>query len=110
YHQAVIVRQPRGTDPGDSTAAARVLVVEDDANLAEVVARYLAREGHDVEIVTDGCTGLERALTTLPDLVVLDLMLPGLDGIDLFRRLRRSAPIPIIMATARGTDVARGAC
>ena len=81
-----------------------MLVVEDDAHLAEVVARYLAREGHDVEIATDGPTGLERALTTLPDLVVLDLMLPGLNGIELFRRLRRVAPIPVIMLTARGTE------
>jgi DNA-binding response OmpR family regulator len=64
----------------------------------------LTREGHDVEIVTDGRTGLERALTTLPDLVVLDLMLPGLNGIELFRRLRRVAPIPVVMLTARGTE------
>ena len=87
---------PHGTGPQP-----RVLVVEDDPNLSDVVARYLARSGMAVEVVADGLAGLERALTTLPDLIVLDLMLPGLDGIELFRRLRRAAPIPVVMLTAR---------
>jgi DNA-binding response OmpR family regulator len=81
-----------------------VLVVEDDPNLSDVVARYLARSGMAVEVVANGVAGLERALTTLPDLIVLDLMLPGLDGIELFRRLRRAAPIPVVMLTARGSE------
>ena len=79
-------------------------MVDDDPNLGEVVARYLQKEGYEVEVVTDGRTGLERALATLPDLVVLDLMLPGLDGIEVFRRLRRVAPIPVVMLTARGSE------
>jgi DNA-binding response OmpR family regulator len=83
---------------------ARVLVVEDDATVAEVVVRYLEREGFEVESVGDGREALERAGRSLPDLVVLDLMLPGLDGLEVCRRLRDVAPIPVIMLTARGDE------
>jgi DNA-binding response OmpR family regulator len=82
----------------------RILVIDDDPTLADVVGRYLTKEGFSVEIVGDGRNGLERALATLPDLVVLDLMLPGLDGFEVFRRLRRVAPIPVVMLTARGDE------
>jgi len=81
-----------------------VLVVEDDPTLAEVVQTYLGREGYEVEIAVDGEAGLERALVAQPDLVVLDLMLPLLDGLEVCRRLRSSAPIPVIMLTARGEE------
>jgi DNA-binding response OmpR family regulator len=84
-----------------------VLVVDDDRNLTDVVERYLAREGYEVEVVHDGLDGLDRALTWLPDLLVLDLMLPRLDGIELFRRLRQVAPIPVVMLTARGSEEER---
>jgi DNA-binding response OmpR family regulator len=83
---------------------ARVLVVEDDPTVAEVVVRYLEREGFEVESVGDGREALERAGQSLPDLVVLDLMLPGLDGLEVCRRLRAVAPIPVIMLTARGEE------
>jgi two-component system, OmpR family, response regulator ResD len=98
--------EPTRTLSGVSTTAppARILVIDDDPTLADVVARYLTKEGFSVEIVGDGRTGLERALATLPDLVVLDLMLPGLDGFEVFRRLRRVAPIPVVMLTARGNE------
>lgn len=82
----------------------RVLIVEDDRHLANVVERYLAREGFEVEVVHDGEAGLQRALEWLPDLVVLDLMLPRRDGLQVFRRLRRVAPIPVVMLTARGSE------
>ena len=85
-------------------APTRVLVVEDDATVAEVVVRYLEREGFEVESVGDGNQALERAGSSLPDLVVLDLMLPGLDGLEVCRRLRAVAPIPVIMLTARGEE------
>ena len=88
----------------DSTASARILVVEDDPTLAEVVGRYLTREGFDVAFAADGVDGLDQAVTTLPDLVVLDLMLPQLDGLELCRRLRAVAPIPVVMLTARGAE------
>jgi DNA-binding response OmpR family regulator len=87
-----------------STATKRVLVIDDDANLADVVGRYLQREGFEVEIDETGPGGLERALQWLPDLVILDLMLPGLDGFEVFRRLREVAPIPVVMLTARGDE------
>ncbi len=86
------------------TVAPRVLVVDDDPNLCEVIGRYLAKEGFEVELAGDGRTGLERALSWLPDLVVLDLMLPGLDGLQVFRRIRQVAPIPVVMLTARGAE------
>lgn len=82
----------------------RILVVDDDANVAEVVSRYLAREGFAVEVVGDGRLAVDRALAEPPDLVVLDLMLPGLDGLEVCRRLRALAPVPVIMLTARGEE------
>ena len=82
----------------------RVLVVEDDPTVAEVVTRYLEREGLAVETVGDGRVALERAAADWPDLVVLDLMLPGLDGLEVCRRLRARGPVPVIMLTARGDE------
>jgi DNA-binding response OmpR family regulator len=87
--------------------AARVLIVEDDPTVAEVVARYLTREGYVVETVGDGALGLERALRNPPDLVVLDLMLPSMGGLEVCRRLRAEAPVPVIMLTARGEEADR---
>jgi len=82
----------------------RVLVVDDDSNVAEVVSRYLEREGYEVASVGDGPAAINRAAVAHPDLVVLDLMLPGLDGIEVCRKLRELAPVPIIMLTARGEE------
>jgi DNA-binding response OmpR family regulator len=82
----------------------RILVVDDDATVADVVARYLAHDGFAVETVGDGRTALDRALSDPPDLVVLDLMLPGVDGLEVCRRLRALAPVPIIILTARGQE------
>ncbi len=79
-------------------------MVEDDAHLADVVSRYLTREGYTVEVALDGTAGLDRALWTLPDAVVLDLMLPGMSGVELFRRLRAVAPVPVVMLTAQGRE------
>ena len=83
---------------------ARVLVVEDDQTVAEVVTRYLEREGFAVESVGDGQRAIESADDRPPDLVVLDIMLPGLDGLEVCRRLRSRAPIPVVMLTARGNE------
>ncbi len=87
-----------------STDTKRVLIIDDDLTLADVVGRYLERSGFEVEIDGAGDTGLDRALKWLPDLIVLDLMLPGLDGFEVFRRIRAVAPIPVIMLTARGEE------
>ena len=85
-------------------APTRVLVVKDDRTVAEVVTRYLEREGFAVESVGDGHEALARAEAHLPDVVVLDIMLPGLDGLEVCRRLRSRAPIPVVMLTARGSE------
>jgi DNA-binding response OmpR family regulator len=85
----------------------RVLVVDDDPNVAEVVTRYLEREGYEVETVGDGLVAVDRATADPPDLVVLDLMLPGIDGLEVCRRLRALAPVPVIMLTARGDETDR---
>ncbi|HVV35151.1 MAG TPA: response regulator transcription factor [Acidimicrobiales bacterium] len=88
----------------DGISGARILVVDDDPVLSDVVGRYLERDGFEVLFATDGESGLATALTALPDLVVLDLMLPGLDGIEVCRRLREVAPIAVVMLTARGEE------
>jgi DNA-binding response OmpR family regulator len=85
-------------------APARILVVDDDATVSEVVARYLVRDGYEVETVADGRAALDRALAAPPDLLVLDLMLPGLDGLEICRRLRAIAPVPIVILTARSQE------
>jgi DNA-binding response OmpR family regulator len=88
----------------NAEAGSRVLVVDDDPALADVVGRYLRRDGFEVDFATDGVTGLKQALATLPDIVVLDLMLPGMDGLEVCRRLRQVAPIPVVMLTALGEE------
>src|SRR5437868_14959222 len=95
-------------DPPEAPEGTSVLVVEDDANVAEVLSRYLRREGFDVICLGDGAVALERALTTPPDLAVLDIMLPGLSGLEVCRRLRAEADVPIIMLTALGEAADRG--
>lgn len=85
----------------------RILVVEDDLTVSEVVTRYLEREGFVVEVAYDGAVALERALADPPELVVLDLMIPSLDGFEVCRRLRAAAPVPVIMLTARGEEADR---
>ena len=88
-------------------APPRILVVDDDTTVSEVVARYLERDGYAVETVADGRDALERALAEPPDLVVLDLMLPGVDGLEVCRRLRALAPVPIVILTARSQETDR---
>ncbi|MGX5770386.1 response regulator transcription factor [Microbacterium trichothecenolyticum] len=83
----------------------KVLVVDDDESVGEVVAAYLERAGMVVRRAADGIDALELAATEPTDLVVLDLMLPGVDGFEVCRRLRRRSPgIPIVMLTARGEE------
>jgi DNA-binding response OmpR family regulator len=86
------------------TSSGRVLVVEDDANVSEVVVRYLEREGFEAAAVGDGYAALADARDQPPDIVVLDLNLPGLDGFEVCARLRACTPVPVIMLTARGSE------
>ncbi|WP_369148574.1 response regulator transcription factor [Streptomyces sp. R44] len=85
----------------------RILVVDDDPTVAEVVTGYLERAGFSVEHAADGLDALRRAGERWPALVVLDLMLPGLDGLEVCRRLRAAGPVPVIMLTARGDEEER---
>ncbi|MEU6096965.1 response regulator transcription factor [Streptomyces sp. NPDC047079] len=82
----------------------RVLVVDDDPTVSEVVAGYLDRAGFAVDLAADGPAAVASAAAQPPDLVVLDLMLPGLDGLEVCRRLRENGPLPVIMLTARGDE------
>ena len=89
---------------GAPTIAGRILVVEDDERLADLVRRYLERDGHHVLGAHDGRRGLELARHNRPDVIVLDLMLPGIDGWDICRILRAESDVPIMMVTARTTE------
>jgi len=84
-----------------------VLVIEDDRNTANLIGLYLKREGFRALTAADGEAGLEMADRHRPDLVILDLMLPKVDGWEVCRRLRRKSEIPVIMLTARGEEVDR---
>ncbi len=84
-----------------------ILVVDDDPTVSDVVARYLEHAGHTVSVVADGRVALDKAIAEPPDLVVLDLMLPGLDGLEVFRQLRAHAPVPVVMLTALGEEADR---
>src|SRR5262249_28058996 len=89
----------------------RILVVEDDPKMAELIRRGLAGEGHTVEVATDGIKGLEKAQNSSLDAIVLDVMLPGMDGLHFARRLRSSGNrTPILMLTARdsASDIVKG--
>ena len=88
----------------EGAVGARVLVVDDDPTVAEVVSGYLDRAGYVVERAADGPEALARADAHWPDLVVLDLMLPGMDGLEVCRRMRGRGPVPVIMLTARGDE------
>jgi two-component system alkaline phosphatase synthesis response regulator PhoP len=89
---------------------ARILVVEDDRDIAELIAHALAKAGYDAHKVTSGPDALASARAAVPDAIVLDLMLPGLDGLDVCRALRAdpdTASVPIIMLTARAEEAER---
>ena len=84
-----------------------VLVVDDEPKIVDVVREYLEHAGFSVRTAGDGPAALERARALAPDLIVLDLGLPGLDGLDVARQLRRSSRVPVIILTARGDEVDR---
>ncbi len=86
---------------------ATILVVEDEPSIAEIVALYLERAGFSVRTAADGQEALDESARWLPDLIVLDLMLPRIDGYEVLRRLRTTSDTPVIMLTARKTEVDR---
>jgi DNA-binding response OmpR family regulator len=81
-----------------------ILIVEDEAPIADAVAARLESEGFRVHIAHDGPTGVDASARLRPDLVVLDLMLPGLDGLEVCRRIQRERQVPVLMLTARDTE------
>ena len=84
----------------------RILVVDDDERIAAAVGRALTYEGYEVETSGDGRTALQRLTATSPDLVILDVMLPGIDGIETCRRIRTQGNTPVLILTARDTTEA----
>jgi DNA-binding response OmpR family regulator len=89
---------------GERMTRGRILVVDDDTTVSEILSRYLVREGYDVDSVADGEVALRRTKSHPPDLILLDLMLPGMSGLDVCRRVRKFSGVPIIMLTARGEE------
>jgi DNA-binding response OmpR family regulator len=87
--------------------ANRILVVDDERIVTEVVERYLRRDGYDVRVAEDGTQALDIAKEWDPNLVVLDLMLPKVDGLEVCRQIRQDKPVPIIMLTAKGEETDR---
>jgi two-component system response regulator CpxR len=85
----------------------RILVIDDDTELCSLVSEYLRPEGFQIECVHDGKTGLARALSGEHLMTVLDVMLPGMNGFDVLRRIRDTSKIPVLLLTARGEDVDR---
>lgn len=85
----------------------RILVIDDDIELCELLTDYLQPEGFEVETVYQAQTGLDLALTGVYDLVVLDVMLPGMNGFDVLHRIRAQSTVPVLMLTARGEEMDR---
>jgi two-component system, OmpR family, response regulator CpxR len=85
----------------------RILVIDDDVELCSLLSEFLRREGFSVDAEHEGRKGLERILKAEHDLLVLDVMLPGMDGFEILKRLRQSSKVPVVMLTARGEDVDR---
>jgi two-component system response regulator ResD len=96
--------EPAGIEQGES---GRILVVDDDPTVSDVVFRYLQRAGYQVMLADDGRRALDMATRERPDLVVLDIMLPGLDGLAVCRQLRQTGPVPVILLTALGAETDR---
>src|SRR6266576_135390 len=85
----------------------RILIIDDDVALCELVTEYLGPLGFEIESVHRGDTGAERALASKKSIIVLDVMLPGLNGFEVLRRIRTQSKVPVLMLTARGDDVDR---
>lgn len=90
--------------PPVAAPARTVLVIEDETSIANAVAARLRSEGYAASIATDGPRGVEACEELRPDLVILDLMLPGLDGLEVCRRIQAERPVPVLMLTARDTE------
>ena len=102
--------QTRNTGAADVGQSMRILVVDDDPEIVSVLKRGLTYEGYTVDTASDGTEALARAREAEPDLAILDITMPGIDGLEVSRRLRQASKVPIIMLTAKGsvTDRVKG--
>ncbi len=100
----------RDEGPATAAATAHILVIDDDRKITEALRRGLAYQGYRVDVAHSGAEGLEKARRWAPDVVVLDIQMPGLDGLEVCRRLRAGGDVPVLMLTARDTvaDRVRG--
>ena len=98
---------PGKTETAGEWQATRILVVDDDVELCELVQQYLGSQGFRVDAVHDGTTGVAESLSDSYDLVILDVMLPGIRGFEALRQIRAKSAIPVVMLTAHGEDVDR---
>lgn len=98
---------PAKPDNPTGWPSTRVLVVDDDVELCELVGQYLKSQGFQIDAVHDGSAGVERALSGIYSLVILDVMLPGIRGFEVLRQIRANSALPVIMLTAHGEDVDR---
>jgi two-component system, OmpR family, response regulator ResD len=99
-----MTRSDRGSSDRSRARGPRILVVEDDPTVAEVITGYLHRADYIAVVAPDGVIGLELARQMMPDLVVLDVMLPGIDGIQFCRELRTHSQVPVIILTSLGAE------
>ena len=95
--------QTRNTGAADVGQSMRILVVDDDPEIVSFLKRGLTYEGYTVDTASDGTEALARAREAEPDLAILDITMPGIDGLEVSRRLRQASKVPIIMLTAKGT-------
>lgn len=93
--------------PNDAYGKTRVLVIDDDRKLCRLIADYLQSMGYEVETAHTGPQGLEKALAGTYHAVILDVMLPGMDGFELLKQLRRTSEVPVLMLTSRGDEADR---
>jgi two-component system phosphate regulon response regulator OmpR len=98
---------PAGRSARRHTMPTRVLLIDDDVRLVEMLGEYLRSRGYDVDACGDGESGLSQQARADYDAVVLDVMMPGIDGLEVCRRLRARSQVPILMLTARGDDMDR---
>ncbi len=91
--------------PGHTAGVATVVVVEDEAAIADAIAARLRSEGLEVEVAGDGPTAVAMVQRVRPDLVILDVLLPGFDGLEVCRRIQRDRPVPVLMLTARDAEL-----
>ncbi|NWJ47701.1 MAG: response regulator transcription factor [Chloroflexi bacterium] len=96
-----MVQSRNNIQPEKPNTSSRILVIDDEPGIVDFIELGLGYEGYEVLTASDGKTGLQLALSEIPDLIILDLMLPGIDGFELCQKLRQTSKVPVIMLTAR---------